>query len=503
MVNFETDTNVIDKVNGLIQQKYFGLARELLNRSLEKSPNSFGLKVKMMEVYRELRDFHQAGLFLDKLLKESPDNDHLFNMLPQSLLQRGHTEQAVERAMELRERIGLNNPIAIGQLAEIYESTNNHEELRKLIEEFKSTDEFSNMIMLLNKGRLALRGKEYDQAIKYFLKLKASIETTKTKDDTQRATRLIDCLFNLAKVYDRMGDFDKAWESASQAHRVQKETGPRFNADEYLRTLEAIQRRMDPQTLKSLAHCDTPLDQTPLYIVGNPRSGTSLLEQILSMHPEVANGGELTIGLRLQEDLFTLTDSYHGWPDAVLDMRTDDANELGRRYMASLKELNLSDRIVSNKALNLQIQLGFLSLITPNCKAIMLYRYPLDNCVSCFTTNLLSSGHTYCSDLEDMGKVWMARRKIMEYWQDCLEIPVLELHYENMVQDQEFETRRIIDFLDLDWEESCLDFHKSDLVARTISYDQVNRKMYSTSNGRWRNYEKHLQPFADLAADYL
>ena len=102
-----------------------------------------------------------------------------------------------------------------------------------------------------------------------------------------------------------------------------------------------------------------------------------------------------------------------------------------------------------------------------------------------------------------MGKVWIARRKIMEYWQECLEIPILELHYESMVQNQLFETRRIIDFLGLDWDDSCLNFHKSNLVARTISYDQVNRKMYSTSDGRWKNYEKHLQPFADLVSDYL
>ena len=102
-----------------------------------------------------------------------------------------------------------------------------------------------------------------------------------------------------------------------------------------------------------------------------------------------------------------------------------------------------------------------------------------------------------------MGKVWMARRKIMEHWQDHLDIPVLELHYEQLVQNQEFETRRILDFLNLSWDESCLDFHKSKLVARTISYDQVNRKMYTSSSGRWKNYEKHLSPFIDLVSDYL
>ena len=503
MVDSEKDTTVINNVNGLMDQKYFGLARERLTRSLEANPNSFALRVKMVEVYYQLRDFHQAGMVLDTLLQEAPDNDQLFSLLPQILLNRGDTENAIERSKELIERIGDNNPNATAQLAEIYEKTSSTEELRRLIDETKTTDELSSMIKLLGEGRLALRGKEYDQAIDYFQQLKNLLESTKTSDETVRANRLIDCFFQMAKAYDRMGDYDSAWSAASQAHKTQREIGPKFNADQYTNVLEATSRRMDPETIKSLAHCDIPLEKTPLYIVGNPRSGTSLLEQILSMHPKVANGGELSIGLRLQEDLLTLTDSYHGWPDAVLDMRTDDANELGRRYMTNLSELNLGGTIVSNKALNLQIQLGFLSLITPNCKAIMIYRYPLDNCVSCFTTNLLSSGHLYCSDLEDMGKVWIARRKIMEYWQECLEIPILELHYESMVQNQEFETRRIIDFLGLDWDDSCLNFHKSNLVARTISYDQVNRKMYSTSDGRWKNYEKHLQPFADLVSDYL
>ena len=136
-------------------------------------------------------------------------------------------------------------------------------------------------------------------------------------------------------------------------------------------------------------------------------------------------------------------------------------------------------------------------------KAIMLYRYPLDNCVSCYTTNLLASGHLYCSNLEHLADVWLARRKIMEKWFDRIELPLLELHYEGLVQNQEYETRRLIEFLGLDWDESCLEFYKSKFVARTISYDQVNRKMYTTSDGRWKNYEKHLGPLADRLSEYL
>ena len=138
MVDSEKDTTVIDKVNALIDQKYFGLARERLIRSLEANPTSFALRVKLVEVYYQLRDFHQAGMVLDTLLQEAPDNDQLFSLLPQILLNRGHTEQAIERSKELIERIGDNNPHATAQLAEIYEKTSSTDELRQLIDEIKT-----------------------------------------------------------------------------------------------------------------------------------------------------------------------------------------------------------------------------------------------------------------------------------------------------------------------------------------------------------------------------
>lgn len=90
-----------------------------------------------------------------------------------------------------------------------------------------------------------------------------------------------------------------------------------------------------------------------------------------------------------------------------------------------------------------------------------------------------------------------------EYWLENLSIPMMELHYENLVENQESETKRLIKFLDLPWNEDCLEFHKSKFVARTISYDQVNQKMYKTSSGRWKNYEKHIGPLMDEVSDYL
>ena len=184
-------------------------------------------------------------------------------------------------------------------------------------------------------------------------------------------------------------------------------------------------------------------------------------------------------------------------------MQVEDAKKLAEMYLEAASHSRADEKILSNKALNLPIQAGFLSTVLPSSRAIMLHRHPLDNAVSCYTTNLLSAGHPYTNNLEDLGRVWVHRKKMADMWMEKLSIPVMELHYENLVADQRGETERLIRFLDLPWEEDCMKFHKSKRIAKTISYDQVNKKMYKTSSGRWKNYEKHLAPLIDIVSDYI
>jgi hypothetical protein len=244
-------------------------------------------------------------------------------------------------------------------------------------------------------------------------------------------------------------------------------------------------------------------DIEPLFIVGNPRSGTSLLEQIMSMHPEIENCGEMSVGMPMQLDIPSMTDSFHAWPNTIMDIRADDAEKLSAMYLEEVNYVRNGEKIASNKALNLPIQVGFLSKILPSSRAIMLHRHPLDNAVSCYTTNLLAAGHPYTNDLRHLGRVWVERKKMADLWMERLSIPVMELHYENLVADQRGETERIIKFLGLPWQEDCMEFYKSKRIAKTISYDQVNKKMYNTSSGRWKNYEKHLGPLMDVVSDYI
>jgi hypothetical protein len=211
----------------------------------------------------------------------------------------------------------------------------------------------------------------------------------------------------------------------------------------------------------------------------------------------------MSISLKMQNQLGPMTDSFLDWPMSLFDMRVDDADKLVRMYSEATDFACPGSEIVTNKMLNLQEQLGFLSLLFSKGMAINLRRHPLDNCVSCYMTSLTQSGHHYASSLDTLADRWIGRRRLQDHWPNVIDMPILELHYENLVTNQEHETRRLLEFLDVPWEEKCLEFHTSTKVARTISYDQVNKKMYTSSSGRWKNYEKHLGPLIDRLGEYL
>jgi hypothetical protein len=172
-------------------------------------------------------------------------------------------------------------------------------------------------------------------------------------------------------------------------------------------------------------------------------------------------------------------------------------------YQSALADFGPDKQRITNKSLVLHHHMGLLSLALPGCHSIMLHRHPLDNMVSCYTTDLVGSGHHYCSNLETLARVWVARREMQDFWAENLENPPLELHYEKLVADQEAQTRALLAHLDLPWNEACLAFHKSTRKVTTISHDQVTRKMYGTSNGRWRNYERQLGPALKIVEKYL
>ena len=248
---------------------------------------------------------------------------------------------------------------------------------------------------------------------------------------------------------------------------------------------------------------DRPVE--PLLVMGNPRIGTTLLDTILGMHPEVVSGGKLSVGPQLENELTPLLDSYLNYPECLTKLRIEDANALAHQYSNAVSGLSQGRRFVTNKALNINSNWAYSILITPGMRTISLHRHPLDNCVSCFMSLIPMRNHGYVQDQEKMSRVWITRRMLQDHWAEVMpDQPILQLHYESMVNNQAFETKGFWTSSNLDFDESCLRFHESSTVAATtVSSKQVQQPMYNTSAGRWQRYEKHLSILIDRLNPWL
>ena len=489
--------SIEQKIESLIRRKLFGLALEQIDDAIQsEGERSILLRMKA-DVCRELLDFHAARKIYERLHKEEPEHAGILSNLAKVMIGCGESDAAIELTRQWVKLMPDNERVrSSARLVDTLIRTHHTAEARLLFDEICPSGELPASFEGV-RASLLLQEKKLDDAIngyRTYIKKLQSLDHDETENET-----LSSAWFQLAKTLDRSGDYDGAWAAAEEAHRPYEHWDP----TQELEQMERIKSWMTRDTLRSLNHAQAEFEWTPLFIVGMPRSGTTLLEQILSMHQDVSNGGEMCVSSQMIQMAGRITDSFHQFPELAIDLTVPDCDRLGNFYMDACRPFASGTRVASNKALNLQNHLGFLSLAVPHSKAIMLYRHPLDNAVSCHTNNLVTLGHRYTTNLSDFGKIWMARRSLQEFWLEQLDMPMMELHYESMVQNQDDETRRLLDFIDVEWNPKCLDFHESTQVARTISWDQVNRKMYTSSDGRWKNYEKHLGPMIDEVGPYL
>jgi tetratricopeptide (TPR) repeat protein len=235
----------------------------------------------------------------------------------------------------------------------------------------------------------------------------------------------------------------------------------------------------------------------PVFIVGMPRSGTTLTEQILAAHPDVFGGGELTLMERasnLAEDIAPTRDEF---PIGVLKLTQFGAELVGRRYVTELAHVagRPAKRITNKMPHNFEF-LGLIALALPGAKIIHCRRNPLDTCVSCWTKNF-NEAHSYNRSLEDLGRYYVGYHDLMQHWRETLPVEILDIDYEDYTHDLEGTAKKLVDFVGLEWDPACLEYYKLDRAVRTASQWQVRQPIYTSSVGRWRNYMPQLQPLID------
>ncbi|MCP4833751.1 MAG: hypothetical protein GY895_03210 [Phycisphaera sp.] len=491
----------IARIQKLLGSRLMNMVEERVIPLMEAHPDRPDVARLHAECLMEWGDHRQAAIILEKQRESFPDEPQLLKGLINCYASLALTDELVETSGQLL-KMGPNRPDAMGPCVDALERAGQYDAAEEMLERLEALPPailgaMPKVRIPYLKARILMGRKKPEEASRVLSDTVKKMDPDSLSDSDQKQYH--ECLFLLSKSLDKIKDYDGAWKAAEMAHANE---GSPFNVEGYEKTLENMRRVFSPEMASKLARADA-VESEPLIILGNPRSGTTLLDTILGMHSEVAQGGELSAGRFVQQALSRLTDSYLPFPMSLADLRVEDANALGRIYEECTAGLANGQRYLSNKALSMHIQLGMLTLALPRMRVINLHRHPLDNCVSCYLMNLLVSGHNYTNDLEWLGRTWVARRKMQEYWPTVLDVPILELHYEDMVGDQENQTRRILDFLDVPFDDACLNFHEAEKTAATLSYDQVSQKMYTTSRGRWRHYEKHLGPLIDIVQPYL
>jgi hypothetical protein len=243
----------------------------------------------------------------------------------------------------------------------------------------------------------------------------------------------------------------------------------------------------------------------PIFIFGMPRSGTTLVEQIIASHPNVYGGGELQFFNQMDQNLVSILKSNERYPECMHFIDNQTAYDMAELYIKKTREIvGLSKdyiRISDKNPFNFY-HLGLISLLFPKASFIHCQRHPLDTCISIYFQHFLA-GNYFAYDLRELGQYYLEYLKLMNHWREVLTISIFELKYEDIVQHQEDVSRKLIEFCGLEWDSACLDFYKKERPVFTASNWQVRQPIYTASCGRWQNYEQFLNPLKELLADFI
>jgi tetratricopeptide (TPR) repeat protein len=309
--------------------------------------------------------------------------------------------------------------------------------------------------------------------------------------------------FALGKAFEDQGDYDAAWhyyETGNQRQRKRVVHDPVAMELRHQEIIEVFSREF----LESHAGagCEAP---DPIFIVGLPRSGSTLIEQILASHSQVEGTAELPTLNRLAAWIGRYRRDRVEYPKTVLDLRSKDFRGYGQQYMEETRRFRATDKpFFTDKLPNNFSHVGLMHLILPNAKVINARRHPCDSCLGAYK-QLFGEGQNFTYDMLELAAYYRQYHATMQHWHRVLPGKVLDVHYEETVADLETQVRRILAHCGLPFEDACVRFHETQRAVKTASSEQVRQPIYAGALGYWRRYEKHLglwlEEFADIIAE--
>ncbi|MFC1495144.1 sulfotransferase [Thermodesulfobacteriota bacterium] len=398
----------------------------------------------------------------------------------------GQSEEALARYRDLLEKmpkhVGILNNIGniLKNLGQIDEAVDHFEKALELDQDHVSA--YYN----LSRARVGTDPEDLERMEKM------------VKDDRLVQEQHCSMHFSLGKVYDDLGDYDKAFYHFKKGNELDTRDKP-FDPRMHSLAVDRMMATFNQEFFSGRRGFGSE-STLPVFVLGMPRSGTTLVEQTLASHPKVFGAGELNNIGQLVSALPQLQGKLAGYPECATLIDAISSCQLGEEYISYLRGVGGDAIRVTDKMPGNFINLGFISILLPNAKIIHCHREPLDTSLSCYFQHF-AMVMPFSRDLSFLGSYYRDYKRIMDHWHKVAPLPILDVFYKDMVTDHEGMSRKIVEFVGLEWDDACLDFHKTERTVKTASNWQVRQPVYTSSIARWKNYDKFLGPLREALGD--
>lgn len=449
-------------------------AKQAFERALQLRAGAVDVRYNLGLVLRDLGQAREAGDCFAKVLDARPDN-------PQALLQFGIALREAHRlqaALEVFQRVATAAPGSAEVQRYLALTYVDLGQIDAAIRCWEKALELEPNCSLSHLRLSHLRKRGHDIA---------ALEAAHARA-TQPADR-IHIAFALGKALEDAGEYDRAFGYLLEGNQLKRRQF-RYSLDEWRAFFDELKDIFDADFLQQQAEAGVQ-DDTPIFIVGMPRSGSSLVEQILASHSAVFGAGELKLLPQLCAD--GARRRGRPFPGYFREMSESDWAGLGREYLDALRQRSPDTPRITDKLPENFRFIGAIHCALPRARIVHCRRDPLDNCWSMFK-NLFAEGHPYCYDLEELGRFYRYYQDLMQHWHAVLPGSIYDVDYEKLVADPEREIAALLAWCQLPFEQRCVDFHRNERAVATMSAAQVKQPIHRDSVASWTHFRGHLEP---------
>lgn len=477
--------------SALVRYKLYSIAIEQLYQAVGLKPDWLEAIVLLGDALQLQRRFDDALECLERARKLVPENPELLERIGYVYLDMGDTEQALKTFRQV-----------------LSTHPNRHNALlgigRSHMEAGQSSEAASAFESLISNHPESASGFYYLAVSRKFTSDDPVIRRLQSLADKAPVEKpsAVSLNFALGKAFDDCKQWESAWQHYALANRLHS-SKVKYDPKAEEAKFESLMAVFNSTLMRDRTEFGSD-SALPVVIIGMPRSGTTLTEQIISSHPDVAAAGEVVFWDAARQAVPFALGTKDPYPQCVVNLRENHAREISENYIRLLNQIagpNEAPIHVTDKMPHNFLYLGLIALLFPKAKIIHCQRDAMDNCLSIFFQNF-SGDHPYAYDLENIGHHYKQYERLMGHWHQVLPGRILDIKYEDTIADPEYWSRKLIEHIGLDWDDACLAPHKQERIVKTASHWQVRQPIYKTSLQRWKNYEKHLGPLK-VALGYM